>query len=238
MSTLATYPYLVGNLVTLAAVAAYCARTRWRAHARCAVLAGAMAIPCAPLAVIHQPGYWSPVRVMPWPWGIEDVVFTAGVGALAWLLAAWPWRQRLPGQAAAGAVWRGASVLAVGVVLTAVLQWGGIGGLVNTLVAAFLLWLALAIWRPALLRLAVGGVLLFTPVYLAVVAVHLWAWPDYILQWNATNPIARPMLGLPTGELLWALAFGAAWPAAVAVVVGWTPDDEPRDRCCTGATQR
>ncbi len=220
---LAAHPYLLGNLAWLAALLTYCRRTTWPAHARGAVLAGLGCLPCAPLALMHEGTYWSPHRWSPWRLGLEDGIFTFVAAATAWLAATYPWRRDMPARPGAGAVRRGMFILSVGAVLTLALEAYGLGGLLNTLAAAVLLWAALVIVHPAYLRLAAVGAAGFVPLYLLIVRVQFWCWPAYIRQWNVANPLAAPLFGIPVGELLWAVVFACAWPAAVATAFGWTP---------------
>jgi hypothetical protein len=214
-----TYAYLFSNLTLLAGLLPVLLWTRRRELSRLALVSGVACLPCSLLALAHEAGYWRPVRLGGGPFGAEDLVFSFVAGALVWLAAAWPCDD-LQGPRPL-AVKRAAVRLLVWGVASDVLLLGlwrvaGMDCMSATALAGVPLGGYLLIRRPRLWRLAATGVVCFVPVYVAIVRAHLYLWPEYVRQWNAEGPWAYLVAGVPAGEIVWAGAFAALWPLAIA----------------------
>jgi hypothetical protein len=181
------------------------------------LLSSCLGAPYALGALVFVPDYWRPVLVVPFPVGLQDLIFSFSVGGIAWLLAVWPQRNRLrlgpktrvmlvrlavcglPCFLLTLALWRGGLPIMTNVVLTMVAF-----GIV-------LLWL-----RPRFLSLALTGALGFSLFYFlfAWVALALWS-PGY---WNIEKLWGYSLFHVPLEEIVWATAFGFVWPLFMAYV--------------------
>jgi len=92
----------------------------------------------------------------------------------------------------------------------------GLQHMTALLVSSSGLLLFLLVRRAALLRLALAGLVTFTPFYLLAVKLQFAAWPNYLSYWNAGGLWGTLVLGIPRGEIAWAAMFGAAWPVVIA----------------------
>ncbi|MBI4873509.1 MAG: hypothetical protein HY822_02625 [Acidobacteria bacterium] len=209
-----SHAYLLANLPLLAAVSLLLFRMRRSEYCRLALGSGVACLPCGLLAAMHNGEYWSPVRLGGFPIGIEDFIFTFTAGAAAWLAAAGPHRRRIV--AGSGLDRR---VLLWGAV-SAACGWAlwrvGFDCMTSTLAAAGGLLLLLVARRIRLWPLALTGVAVFVPFYVAVVRIQFAFWPDYVLAWNQAGPWAARIWGIPAGEIAWAVSFAALWPMVVA----------------------
>ncbi len=219
LKLLQTYPYLFANLPVALLLLTVLAIKRRNPLFRMALISGITGVPCT-LAVLREQEYWRPPRLGGVPWGLEDAVFFFAAGAAAWLCATWGrrdltvpeklWRPM--------AVWR---LLGCGVVtgsLSLCLLVRGADYMSSLLLPLIPLVGLLVILRPRLRRLALVGPAIFVPIYIAMVNLQFALWPRYILCWNRESPWARIVLGIPAGEIAWAVLFSAAWPLAMAFV--------------------
>jgi hypothetical protein len=219
---LKTHAYLFANLPLLALISGIAIRARRENLGAAALFSGVACLPASVLALMHEGGYWRPIRLGGGPLGIEDLVFAFTVGAAAWLCAAGPYRKL----AAPGHIVTGQAV-------TRLLLWGaassaaafglwraGVDCMSATLAPAFLLLAALLARRAQLWPLAITGPAVFVPLYVVVVRVQLAVWPDYLLQWSRGGPWSGMVFGMPAGEIAWAAAFAAVWPVAIASAAG------------------
>ena len=218
MHILKTHAYLFANLPLMALIAGIAIRARRENLGATTLFSGVASLPASVLALMHEGEYWRPVRLGGGPFGIEDLVFAFTVGAAAWLCAAWPFRKLAAPEH-----------LVTGKAVTRLLIWGatasaaafglwrfGVDCMSATLAPAILLLAALLARRVQLWPLAVTGPAVFVPLYVAVVRLQLAVWPDYLLQWGRGGPWAGMVLGIPAGEIAWAVGFAAVWPVAVA----------------------
>jgi hypothetical protein len=65
-----------------------------------------------------------------------------------------------------------------------------------------------------------GRKITYAPFYIMVVKIHFALWPSDVSYWSPVYPWGRTVLGIPSGEIAWALSFGAMWPA----LIGWALD--------------
>ncbi|MEI6645339.1 MAG: carotenoid biosynthesis protein [bacterium] len=221
MEFVRTYPYLVANVPVLVVVlftTLFIARGPYR---RSALLSGLICLPAAPLALLHEGIYWSPVRWGGGHFGIEDVLFAFLCGCLVWLLAAWPFRCRLEIDGRVSMCIRRYLLITALYTVTCVLLWyAGLKGLANTMVGATVPVIVALILRRTLWPVAALGVLLFVPLYTLIVKGQFLLWPDFVLQWNRTGQRATSLLGIPITELEWAVAFAMQWPLLVGYILG------------------
>jgi hypothetical protein len=210
-------PYLGAILIGLAMSAPWVLLARGQ---RRMALAGALlALPLAPLALLHEDEYWTPVRVGGFRPGAEDALFLALCGGMAWLVAVWPVHRRLRLHAGVGRrLVRCLALILLPLGVSLVLLRWGTDPMSVTLLAQGGLALQVLALRPALWPLGLAGLVqgsLYHWAFLRVVVFPLW--PGFLGQWRAGGPWMAPLGGVPLGEVLWAGTFFAAWPLLLAL---------------------
>jgi len=214
---LTNHPYLIANLPVLLSLLACAAVARPSEYKKMAWKSGWLCLPGSFAALLHNASYWNPVRVGNGPIGIEDFLFTLTVGLLAWLLAGFPFRRRLrmEERPLLWATRLGISYAAF-CVLCGCLWLAGVESLPNTLGAGGIALVLLLLLRPDLWILAAAGSLLFTTVYLFLIKLQFAVWPNFVLQWNPNGTLGTAILGIPSGEIVFAVLFGAGMPVYMA----------------------
>lgn len=211
------HPYFFANLPVLVLVAVLPHLARDRDYARAAVFSGIACMPCSLLAVTHFIGYWHPVLLGGLRYGIEDLMFTYTVGTGAWMAAMlWSREDWTVGARSSGdAVVR---MLPWGLVAVAdVALWmAGLNSMTATLITSTALLLFLLGRRTSLWRLALAGLVTFTPFSIMLEKIEFAVWPNLATYWNPGGPWGTLVLGVPRGEVAWSAIFGALWPVVVA----------------------
>jgi hypothetical protein len=222
MEILQTYPYFFANLPTLILCVILPMLLGNRKARRTACYSGLCCMPCSLVALLHNDRYWQPVRLGHLPYGIEDLIFTYIVGVIVWMGAWLLFREKiLIGDVAVPkAISRLLPDGALSGTLTVVLYAAGMDPMTVVLVVGCALAIALLIRRRSLWRLSAAGSVVFPLFYIAVVNLQFRVWPDYVLYWIPSGPWVRLFLGIPVGEVLWSVMFGALWPALVATAFG------------------
>ncbi len=85
----------------------------------------------------------------------------------------------------------------------------------GTLVSMTLLGVGLLLVRPGLATISLRGMASFLALYVIVLKVSFVLAPAFLEQWNREAMLGY-VGGMPLNEILWAAAFGAAWPAMMA----------------------
>jgi len=213
-----TYPYLWTTLLYLGVLLLGV----WplpRGQRRLVALSGLMNLLAAPFCLFLQGSYWFPKRVGGFPLGPEDFLISFFVAALAWLLAAWPFRHRLHRAQGRESPWRRYALVSsptVGFYL--LLVWVGLDPMTALIITLLVAGGALLFLRPCLWSLSLSGFLIFPPLYLLLVKLCYWVWPESVCQWNLQSFWGQLIGGLPLGEIVWALAYGPSWPVYVGYV--------------------
>jgi hypothetical protein len=211
-----TYPYLWGTLILLG-ITFLGSRFLPKEQRSLIWLSGLANTPAFIFVVFLQEAYWAPDRLGHYILGIEDALVSFVVGAMAWLLAAWPHRHRLGRNPKPGSPWRRYpwfSLPIAGVYLLLVAaRVDPMTSLFITLALAGGVFLSL---RPDLRSLSLSGLVLFPLCYYFSVKLVYLIWPDFIHQWNLKNFWGNLIGGVPAGELVWAAIFGACWPLCVS----------------------
>ncbi len=211
------YPYLfatvLGLVICLAAAVAL--RPQWTL-----ILGGGLLnTTCFHLLVYFEDVYWSPVRLFDWPVGIEDVLCSFHVGALALIPMAVILRESLSWEHEIARPVR--RYLLAGVPLPAlflVLMPLGLGPMGSLIATNLLATGGLLLARARLWPLCICGLAGFPLLYWLIVRTYFLLWPGFITQWNPEGIWGAVVLGLPRGEIAWAFAFGAFWPVFVGYV--------------------
>ena len=207
-----TYPYLMLSL-TMFGIFMIGLGVCPRQFRPTMILSGALAAPFALTSALVVPEYWNPARVAVFLAGPEDIVFTFASASIAWLASVWLLRHRitlLPRPRRM--IWRYIGGAVGGLVV------GGIGcrlgGSPNTAtVAAFSALTLIILWRRRWFwSLAFAGSLGYAILYVSVLKIWYVLVPDFVAQWNSRALWGPVIFGLPLDEIIWAAAFGAAWP--------------------------
>jgi hypothetical protein len=212
---LADYPYFASELISLLTL---CLALVF-APKQCgtALFGGAILALYSPLSLLHDAVYWMPRRLFGGGWGIEDVLFCFNCGAMVWLAAIWPWRDRMQTSLDARLLIRRsliclavfASTLAALLLSSAAVMPSFI--VAQTVLAAFVLSL-----RPASWRLAISAVMLFPLYYFLHLSLDTVLFPDFLDMWRGSQIIHVGVYGVPIEEFLWVLSFSASFPIALA----------------------
>jgi len=208
------HPYFFADLLGLAVVlAGFIVAGNQR---QAMVIGGLGLVPLTPLAVLHQEAYWSPVRLTALPVGIEDVMFLFQTGAMAWLMSVWVFRRKLRlNPRTLPFLRRYAALAGVAGALVLVFWILGIEIMTASLATLIIISLAALALRPSLWPPAAAGAVCHTAFYFALVRFCFWVWPDFVSYWNPAHPWFRLVLGVPVGELAFALVVGGAYPLCV-----------------------
>lgn len=210
---LQTYPYLFTNIVSFLI---FVVGGRWilrRDHWRAMMIGGALNAPCFPLLIFLENNYWHPLRLGGWILGIEDMLCSFMVAAISWFVIALTFGNRMTMPDNLKILWPRYRIIAgISVLLFLLFNLTGFIGMTSlvftcTIVTAMLLFMKRELWPVAL-----GGIIGFAVIYLVLVRIYFFVWPDFVLQWNMQTFWGRLIWGMPLGEIVWACVFGAYWP--------------------------
>jgi hypothetical protein len=214
------YPYFFANALGTLLSLGVGALTLSRAQLRLSVLSGLLSAPCFLFMPLLERHYWQPRRFGGRSLGAEDVLCSFMVAAMAWAVVAVVLRGRLSDRIVRSGLPRrynltcGVSICLFVAGLAAGLS--AMSALIGAcaVMAAVLLWANRRAWP-----LAVVGTCGFGAAWFAAVRLFFWLWPEFAHQWNPGSAWSAPVLGVPLGELTWAIVFGAYWPLFVAYVL-------------------
>lgn len=227
MIALQEHPYLATELIGLPAV--LLAFLACRPLRRELLIAGIVLVPFAPLALLHQPEFWSPDRLGGRSWGVEDALYLFQTGVVSWLCA----RLSRSGVASlavtACAMGRASAITATALAGLACAVAANLPAFETTLAALAMASLALLVHRPAGFGAALAGSFGYTLYHYANVRLGIAMWPDFLLTWNSEF-WSHLVLGVPRGEIVFALAIGAAHPLMLSFVFGVESSPTPTGR--------
>ena len=193
-----------------------------RRHRRLAFVSGALAAPFGLLDAFFVEDYWSPSHLIGPHISIEGIFFSFGNGVFVWLIAIYPFRRRVSSRLRLGTLLpRYALVSATGLFAMFFLWRDGLGAsgldLMTSAQAAMLLAGLVVLWqRPDLLPIAVSGSLGFAAFYVLQLAALSIVGPDLSTAWHPVVRDGFTVFGYPIEEVVWALAYGAVAPLAMA----------------------
>jgi len=235
-----TYPYLVACLTALGVLGVLLLLSP--GQRKPALLSGALCTPFGLFSIWLVPTYWNPR----WVWsmggvGIEDLLFSFAAGAWVWILAVFFLRKRLVLRIHLPQVLaRYAVIMACGLSC-----WGIAWKLIHDPMLA--VWVSFVVGtlvhlllRPALWRLTLSGGLGFLGVYALGMKIWLWSLPSFAASWPATVRWNTLFLGIPYGEHIWALTYGACWPLVLAFLfrAEWLPSLSTISHAVSCATRK
>jgi hypothetical protein len=211
------YPYLFANIMSLAVCLI---ASRMTPQGNMIIVSGLLSTPCFfLLAVPPWNEYWNPVRVGGWVLGVEDVLCSFDVGALAWLAAGAPFGLATSSRICHGGFFKRYAVLGSLTAGLFTLLWlVGLEAMTSLIATCFVVGAFLFALRRDLRFLALSGLIGFPILYSLIVSFYFRIWPDFAFQWKTHNFWGRAILGLPAGEVAWAVVFGFFWPLFVGHV--------------------
>ena len=178
---------------------------------RATIFSGLLNAPCCLFTPLLEKSYWSPKRAGGWILGIEDPLISYVVAAMAWLSVAFLLRNRLAFcMPAAGFFRRYNTAAGMSVALFLAMHLSGLDAMTALIVTCGVMAVCLQILRRDLWPLSLTGFLGFPILYLLIVKLDFWLWPESIFQWNPGW--GQTIFGLPLGEILWAVVFAVYWP--------------------------
>lgn len=183
------------------------------------VLSGLLAVPAFIYGYFLEGNYWHPPRIGGLSVGVEDALISFAMSAIAWLVVALVFGRRLQFHFDRWVSLRRYLVATVGPGLA--FLWGvwlGLDGMSALLLAygvtgPFFAWTQSANWP-----LAAAGIPLFALAWFLVLAIGMHVYPPGLYFWNLEGPWGGVVGGVPKGEIVWAICYGAFWPLFTAHV--------------------
>ena len=215
----AHYWYLTCSLVYAIIITGLARFTLTRAQFALTMLSGLIVLPVLVFVPFLEGNYWHPVRLGGWVIGIEDALISFDSSANAWYLVAVAFGPRLEYRYQFGRSLRRyllAIVVPAAIYLAGIrLRWDPMTALLLTyLLAGFVFWC----WHRSDWRFIVIGGFGYCLTLYAIERVSFGFFPGMIQQWNLDGPWGAVIAGLPLGEIVWALLYGAYWPLFTALV--------------------
>jgi hypothetical protein len=215
MDILGAYPYLVTVVACLPVLGFLLLRCD-SVQRRLALLSGLLATPYGFASVLVVPTYWNPQRVFEFfGAGIEDLIFSFFAGSAAWICASLPWGKGMVVTIRPGYIFKWyvlVNIVGVSTVLAAVRM--GIDPMTAILGSFALGIVALLRTCPSRWVLAATAGAAFPVAYALLVRLSFLVVPDFVGQWAPGGSWGGVILGIPAGEIAWAVGFGTCWPLA------------------------
>lgn len=213
------HPYLVTTIVTLLATLLAARLLLLKAHQRVVIVSGLANIASWPFMVYFENEYWSPIRIGEFRLGIEDALCSFDVAAMTMLMTTWILGSRLTFDFQMRLfIKRSLIPFSLAAIIFLSGCWAGLNAMTSLVLTQAALIGILLILRRDMMLMAIAGLFGFAPIYIIIVKVYFWVWPDFVYQWNQTHLWGRLVWGVPLGEIVWALGFGAWWPLLVGHV--------------------
>ena len=213
-----SYSYLACSLILLGFCLAglyFFSRERKRT-----LISAFVSVPAACTTILFVPEYWKPIRITQLSVGIEDIIFSFATGGIVWIIVSFSVGRNYSYNISLSTVIRRYLILValrtLVYILFSPMKWGA---MTEALVGIFLVGLILFVrFHFKSWRITVAGSLLFTLYYSIITGFFLTLFPNMRLYWNNNNLWGISVLIVPLGEIVWALAYGAVWPLAMAYV--------------------
>lgn len=190
---------------------------------RLMLASGLLSAPFALCSYFFVPDYWQPHRLLVLIAGVEDVVFSFANGVIVFGLCAWtlPSAVSLPERVRPN--WHRFLLISLSSVPVVIgLTYLGIGIMAATILTGAVVWLICFCscrGRNGFLSL-VGGIS-FAIFYFFSIRLVFCFYPEMGSWWAEKGMAGLWVWGLPLGEVLWAVFFGATWPLFVGWTLGW-----------------
>ena len=207
------YPYLFTNIVSFLIFVVGGRLILPKRHWGVMMICGALNAPCFPFLIFLENEYWNPVRVGGWILGVEDILCSFMVAAMPWFVIAMSFGRRIKLPDKLKIFWPRYRIIAgISVIIFLLCYLAGLKGMTSLLTACGSVAALLLLWKKERWLFALGGIVGFTVIYLVLVRIYFFIWPEFVLQWNMQSFWGGLILGIPLGEIAWAPIFGAYWP--------------------------
>jgi hypothetical protein len=215
-----SYPYLFTNIASFLIFVVGGRFILQRRHWGVMLLCGALNAPCFPLLIFFENEYWNPVRLGGWILGVEDILCSFMVAVMSWFVFALLFSRRITIPERPKILWPRYRIIAgVSVLIFLFCYWVGLKSMTSLVLTCAIVACLVIMIKRELWPLALGGGIGFGVIYLVMVRIYFFIWPDFVLQWNAQAFWGCPVGGIPMGEIVWALAFGVYWPLFMMYVL-------------------
>jgi len=219
LATLKAYPYLFANLLSFSVLMCAARLLLGPAQRRTMILSGLANVPSFGLLIYLEEEYWRPARMGGWALGLEDALCSFVVAAMAWFIVGLFFQDRILLKMRGAMVFRRYLLMAgLSMAVFLLVFFAGLSGMAALVVACSGVAVFLLVTQRPLWPLALLGLFAFPAVYLSVARVDFWLWPDFVSQWSLQPPWGLRFLGIPLGEIIWSLVFGAYWPLFTAYI--------------------
>jgi hypothetical protein len=213
------HAFLTSSAVYLAVAAALGRLTLPAEQFRVMHLAGLATATCGVFSYFLEYNYWTPSRLGGVRIGIEDFLISYAVGVIPWYLVAILWKKRLRVRLQWTRAIRNFLMAAASCYVTYLIAvWTGMNPMTALIAVCVLMAFALLYLRPGNWPLALTGMITFPAVWFVVVAVTFRLFPDFLTAWNLASQWGRPLYGVPIGEIVWSVVFGAVLPLLTGIV--------------------
>lgn len=190
---------------------------------RLMLISGLLSTPFALTSYFFVPEYWQPDRMVVFITGVEDLIFSFSNGVILIGLIS----RKLPFSIRNSKVCKVSLNRLMGCLSACVLPWlfllcAGVRTMEATLIVGFIFW-ALYLWicKGRILAASVVGGISFCIFYLFFLKCAIFLFPQIPRWFSPTGIGSRMVSGIPLGELLWSLFFGATWPLFLGWIMGW-----------------
>ncbi len=214
----AEYPFLFGSLILMVLAAVFMLLSG--VSMRYFLPVGLVNLPAAVLEIFFIPAYWDPRKVFDFLVGPEELIFSAGVGILAWVLAfgsdvKGPFRKFRWGHLLIRCLvlW---VIYTVGFV---VLRTTSLRVMTAALICVGCIGGAILALRRDLWRHAIRGGLRFGLFYGVFLRQSYWCWDDWADQWSVSQLWGVSVFGVPLEEMVWAIFYGAVSPVMTSYLI-------------------
>ncbi|HQL01378.1 MAG TPA: hypothetical protein PK090_11440 [Smithellaceae bacterium] len=212
-----SYGYILSSAIYLTITLVLGRLTLQPVHFRLMIYAGALNATSGVFCYFLEEHYWMPKRVGGMIMGVEDILIAAVVGMIPWFLVAVIWQKRLT----VHFQWR-ASCRRIACIMPMVYLAYLMGIYIQIdpmsllLIICAILAAGLLILRTDAWPLAATGFVTFGPAWFLIVWATFYLLPGFVHQWNLDGTWGTPLCGVPLGEIVWALIFGALLPVLVS----------------------
>lgn len=189
-------------------------------HRRISIIAGLFYMCVLPLYLPFEKEYWSPSRLGGWTIGIEDLLLLFVCGSAPWAVVGTILRDRLETNLNWGVfLLRYSSLAFLGIGVFLLLLFLGWPAISSSIAAQLLISILVLSFRPDLWILAVISLLVWMPLYLLMLKVSYFLWPEFRTIWNLNGFWGITLYGLPIGEILWMVSGVWGYPVAIGYIV-------------------
>ena len=183
------------------------------------ILAGLFYIVALLLYIPFEYEYWQPVRVGKWILSVEDVMLLFILGSVPWAVVSAVFRGKMRMSFKWEILLKRYVLMGLLAVCLFLLLWFlGMQAITASIIAQSIMSLLMLTFRFDLWPLAAAGLLIWPPVYLLMLKLTFWIFPDFRFVWNMQNFWCTPILGLPLGEILWSYSGAVGYVVALGYV--------------------